>query len=256
LDQTLLTRFTRRIVAGVRAVDRDRLIFYEPNLLFDVGAPTGLGDPGDSDAGLSYHAYCVQAFVSGNRPSPDVPCRAEERRVIDNARTQIRRTGDTQMLSEAGFDPNAARRITELADRRMLNWQWWDYYGDHLDFVRPALPNLIRPYPQVIAGTPKRWFYNADAKRFSLVYSTRRVGGEGAGPAPVATGRRYPAGTRTTVFVPRVHFPDGYRVEVDGARVVSAPRARRLLLASCAGARQVTVRLMPGTTPASARSCP
>jgi endoglycosylceramidase len=255
-DQTLLTRFTRRIVAGVRAVDRERLIFYEPNLLFDIGSATKVGDPGDPNAGFSYHAYCVQAFTNGNRPSPAVPCRAEEERVLENARDQIARTGDTQMLSEAGFDPNAARRITALADRRMLNWQWWDYYGDNLDFVKPALPNLIRPYPQVIAGTPKRWAYDVSAKRFTLAYSTSRVGGEGARAAAVAPGQRYPAGTRTTVFVPRLHFREGYRVEVRGARVVSAPRARRLLLASCASARRVSVALTPGTTPASARSCP
>ena len=199
----LLTRFTRRIVAGVRAVDRERLIFYEPILLLDIGSATRVGDPGDPNAGFSYHAYCVQAFTNGNRPSPAVPCRAEEERVLENARDQIARTGDTQMLSEAGFDPNAARRITALADRRMLNprppararrprararprprprpprprararppparararapapaparpRQWWDYYGDNLDFVKPALPNLIRPYPAGHRGNPE-----------------------------------------------------------------------------------------------------
>jgi endoglycosylceramidase len=52
-------------------------------------------------------------------------------------------------------------------------------------------------------------------------------------------------GAQTEVFVPRLHYPHGYRVQVTGAHVTSAAGAQLLRLATDAGAGQVSVRVSP-----------
>ncbi len=94
------------------------------------------------------------------------------------------------------------------------------------------------------------WSFDTETKRFELVYSTRRAEGEGAVPAPTPPGGTYPGGSRSEVFVPAMHYPDGYSVQVKGAEVVSAPGAHLLELSSCAGAQTVELVMTPGAGPA------
>jgi hypothetical protein len=84
---------------------------------------------------------------------------------------------------------------------------------------------LVRPYPQVVAGTPTAWEFDPASKVFTLRYAGR-------------------PGT-TEVFVPELHFPDGYAVEVKGATVRSPVRSRLLMLRT-AGTGEVTVTVKPG----------
>jgi endoglycosylceramidase len=227
-DQTLLTNFFKRITTAVRGVDRKHLVWYEPNLQFDFGAPTGVGPVPDA-GGFTFHGYCFQGIANGNQDTDDT-CGKQEEMTYDNAEAQSKRTGDALLLSEAGWDPKAAARMAAAADQRMFSWQWWDYYGDHNDFSKPSWPNLIRGYPQVTAGTPKPWTWDVAAKTLDYSYSTA---------AP--NGKRFGKGARTEIFVPM----DAYEVDLSGARVVSEPGARLLVLAQKRGAQTVTVRVRP-----------
>jgi endoglycosylceramidase len=233
-DQTLLTDFFKKVTTAVRQVDSRHLVFYEPNLEFDLGAPTGVG-PVPGAGGFTFHAYCAQGLAYGNRPTDD-QCSTEEESTLDNAEAQTKRTGDALLLSETGWDPKAAARIASSADRRMLSWQWWDYYGDHSEYSQPSWPNLIRAYPQLTAGTPRPWTWNGDAKTFEYSWST-------TGPS----GRQFRKGARSEIFIPM----DAYEVTVDGARVVSAPGARLLVLEQKRGAKTVSVRVQPAPPRAS-----
>ena len=87
-----------------------------------------------------------------------------------------------------------------------------------------------------MAGTPTSYAFDRDARVLTLRYSTARAG---------ALPGRFAAGSRTTVAVPRLQYPHGYRVRVAGARVVSPPGARTLVLALRAGVREVSVRVLP-----------
>jgi endoglycosylceramidase len=49
-DQTQLTPFSTRVFAAIRQADRQRLLFYEPQITFNNGADTHHGDTGDSRA--------------------------------------------------------------------------------------------------------------------------------------------------------------------------------------------------------------
>jgi endoglycosylceramidase len=240
-DQTLLTAFDRKLVGALRAEDPAHLIFYEPNLEFDFGAQTQVGDPQDSNAGFTFHDYCLSNLTPG-APDSD-QCKTDEQLVLQNADAHSAQTGDALLLSELGFTLAPAQRMMALTEQHMMSWQWWDYYGDYPSTYVAALPALIRPYPQLTAGTPTRFSFDSDTKVFEFEYSAARADGTGD----------FPAGSQTEIFVPQYQYPDGYAVEVDGAQVASAPGASLLTLESC-GTGPVTVQVT--TTGGPSQSCP
>lgn len=233
-DQTKLTAFNRKLTRAIRVEDPEHLIFHEPSLQFNVGIPTRIGGVGDRNAGFSFHDYCLGVVVP---TAPDAePCEASERLVLENAEAQSERSGDALLLSEIpGYPVTPSQRLTRLSDEFMLSWQFWDYYGDAPGSLHLAsLEHLIRPYPQLVAGTPKHWSYDPESGRFEFSYSTQR-----------ADGGRFDRHPLTRVEVPPFHYPRGYRARVRGARIVSAPDADPLLLRARKGAETVDVVVTP-----------
>lgn len=252
-DQTRLTAFTRRMIDSIRRADARRVVFFEPNLQFDVGADTGLRRPQDANKAFSFHDYCLGAAPGlPAAPDPLGLCAIGETRVIDLARAYGRRVGATPILTEFGdtHDPAIQRRVVTIADRSMLSWTAWAYWaaaGQILeDPARPPRPGnldqgvldaIVRPYPHVVAGTPWGWRWDPGAGVFSLSYSTYLP--RGGGPAP--------RGLETEVIVPKRAFPHGYRAQAAGGRVVSEAGAAvlRLLADPGAGRVRVEVRALP-----------
>ena len=105
--------------------------------------------------------------------------------------------------------------------------------GENLN--RAKLKATSRPYPQAIAGTPLDYGFDPTSRRFHLTYSTQT-------PAD----RTLPRRQLTEVFIPPIHYHGDYRVKAEGARVVSKPGARRLLLKRNAGAGEVSAVVSPG----------
>jgi endoglycosylceramidase len=97
------------------------------------------------------------------------------------------------------------------------------------------LAALAVPHPELVAGTPVSYNYDAGSHTFTLDYTTARADGAGT----------FPDGSQTTVAVPAVQYPQGYQVTVTGARVVSA--GSLLQLASCPGAAAVKLTVSPGS---------
>jgi endoglycosylceramidase len=260
-----LTRFSRRMIRAIREVDPDNLVWYEPNAIFNSGVPTYHRDTGDARTGFSFHNYCLVAGVvpgvSLPNPPQDEVCGPLERNfVFENAEEHSRRTGDALLLSEFGAtdDLGLLGRMVEGADRYRLSWQYWHYCtcddpttsgtgGIQALVEDPAQPPagdnvrdaklgvLGRPYPQVVAGTPRRWSFDRAARTFRLDYVTRMPGGGILAP-----------GLETEVFLPARHYPDGYVVQLEGADVTSAPGAEILRLVARPGAGLVVVRIVPG----------
>jgi endoglycosylceramidase len=148
-------------------------------------------------------------------------------------------------------------RVSRLADEHMVGWQEWHYCacdeptsqaapevqavvidpkkpprGSNLK--REKLDVLSRPYPQVVAGTPESWEFDPEQRTFRLEYRTARASEEG----------RFRRGV-STVFVPRIHYPRGYRAKVKGARVISRPNAKSLRLRARRGAKTVELAVNP-----------
>jgi endoglycosylceramidase len=255
-DATTLTDFTQRVIASIRRVDHSTLAFYEPLLTFDFGAQTSMGDTGDKNAGFSFHDYCLPGAFGG--PGSGDGCEQPEDLVFQNADARADQVGDALLLSEFGASNDLADigRIIRLADDHMTSWQYWHYCACDdpttsgpgvqavvIDASKPPrrknvkwrkLKVLDRPYPQAVAGTPMDFGYDPQTNEFRLEYSTR---------AP--DGGRLPGRLPTIVYVPRVHYLDGYDVHVDGARLASAPGARYLKLRRRPGSHHVTLTIDP-----------
>jgi endoglycosylceramidase len=252
-DTAKLGPFYRRVIKRIRGAERRHIVFYEPNVLFNFDVDSRLPDLGSRNLGFSFHDYCFLGLVGG-APSN---CPAAEQQVFDNADARARKTGDAPLLSEYGAtdDIPTLQRIAGFADRHMVSWQEWHYCGcadpttsgpgDMQALVkdpaerprgsnvfRDKLKALARPYPQAIAGTPVRFSFDPTSRRFELVYTTRR-----------ATGRGSFDGGVSTVFLPHIQYPDGYRVQVQGGSLASGAGSHRLFITAKPDARRVVVTI-------------
>jgi endoglycosylceramidase len=270
-DQQFLQPFSERVIAAIRQADPDTLAWYAPLLTFDFGADTSHGDTGDAHAAFAFNMYCLAELgdaVADLGPATGPECDTGYGLTLDNAEQQSSETGDALLMTEyaATNDLSIIKRVVELADQRMISWQQWHYCAcDDPTTSGPGIQALVgdaaqpptgtnvndqkllvssRPYPQAVAGIPQSFGFDDATKEFHLDYSTARADGSG----------NFPAGSQTEIFVPPVHYPNGYAVDVHGAQVISAPGAHVLTVASCPGVDQVTVRVAP--TGLGAPGCP
>jgi endoglycosylceramidase len=259
-DQGPFADFWRKTIAGVRAADKGHLVFYEPNVIFNDGADTQLPKFNDDRLGMSWHNYCLVGDVSGSGGGGGGGCGTEEGLVFANAKKRSDTTGDTQLLTEFGAtdDLDTLQRVTAASDDYMVGWQYWHYCGCNDPTTQgpgetqaivkdpskpPAGDNLkseklgvlVRPYPQLVAGTPTSWKFDPGKKVFTLEYSTRRASGGSFAGRPL-----------TEVFVPERQYAGGYGATVQGAGVASPPGAQVLELRACPGAKTVTLTVAAG----------
>lgn len=254
-DSGPLTGFSKRVIERIRRVDPTTLAFYEPNVLFDYGARTSHGDTGDPHAGFSFHPYCL----GGGGGFTAATCAASEDLVFDNADDHSARTEDALLVTEFGASDDLVdtRRVIDLSDEHMVGWQYWHYCGcddptttgpgvqavvidpskpprgDNVKWAKLRL--LARPFPQAVAGTPRGFSFDTDSGVFELAYATSAPGGG-----------RSPRRVLTEVRLPEINFPDGYTVNVEGARVTSRRDAPVLRLKRERDAEGVTVAVRPG----------
>jgi hypothetical protein len=166
------------------------------------------------------------------------PLRPDARVARNDAASYLVDWGATTLVAVAA--------LAQAAQAAQLGW----FY--ELPATAPALPALTRPHPAAVAGTPLA-FAADDAGVFTLDYGTERLGGG-----------RFADGTATAVILPAAAYPDGYRVEVAGARVTSAPGSGVLCLVAEPGAGQVRLRVrrapvgtaIPVARAGSVASCP
>jgi endoglycosylceramidase len=270
-DTAKMVPFYKRVIAAIRSVDGGKLLWYEPNVLFNFGAKSSVTGLGDRSAGLSFHVYCTQ----GGLQIPDYAtqsCPEINNRVFDNADAHAAATGDALLLSEFGAtdDLTSIRRDVALADRHMVGWEYWHYCecldpttsgsGTQAIVVDPNQPPtgsnvkqakldvLSEPYPQVVAGTPTAYGFDPASNRFTLTYSTRGPTGKKFARRLTRKHSQRRAKTKsrqTQIFLPRDHYPAGYSVAVQGGGIASKPRAGVLRIVACPGRRNVSVTVGP-----------
>ncbi len=254
----LLTQFTRRSVAAIRQADPTTLIWYEPNVLFNNGSQTRLGEIGDPHAGFAFHDYCLAA--SGDT-YPRQQCMASDDRVFANALQWAGESGDALLLTEFGATNNTQllEDMVDRADSNLVPWQYWAYCGcadpttsgpgDVQAIVRdPSRPPsgdnlesfkldvLSRPHPNAVAGTPVSVGFDPQSRRFELRYRTARAAGGRFGPGAV-----------TVIALPQRQYPGGYTAFVDGGRIRSGKKSSILRVAACRNSPMVGVSVRPGT---------
>ncbi len=249
------------------AVERQKLVWYEPNVLFNFGADTNIPALGDRSAGFSFHFYCAPGIAAP--PYNAAPCDQQADHVLANADKRAAATGDALMLSEFGAtdDLGTISMNVAQADRHMVSWEYWHYCecqdpttsgsGVQAVVVDPSQPPsgsnvkqakldvLSQPYPQLVAGTPKGWQFDPATRVFGLTYATK-------GPAGKRFARRSGKGSKgarrsrqSEIFLGRARYPKGYRAAVRGGTIVSKPNSGVLKLIACPGRRNVTLRVGP-----------
>jgi endoglycosylceramidase len=191
--------FYRRVFDRIRAVESQKLIWYEPNVLFNFGADTNVPALGDPAAGFSFHFYCTPGLAVA--PYNLASCDVQNDHVLANADKRAQATRDALILSEFGATDDLAtiRSNVDLADRHLVSWEYWHYCecqdpttsgsGVQAIVVDPAQPPtgsnvkrekldvLSQPYPQVVAGTPLGFDYNESTRQLEVSYSTRAPNG-------------------------------------------------------------------------------
>jgi endoglycosylceramidase len=247
-NDTKLEAFDRRVLAAIRAVDPRGLVWHEPFVLFNQGAGTSVKALGDPNVGFSFHDYCLTA----EQPGSEQACAKSDDLVFQHALDRVASTKEALLLTE--FGATDARSVLgpmlRRADRNMVSWTEWHYCGCDdpttsgpgdkqaivLDPARPpsgdnvkavTLDQLVRPYPQVVAGTPESWSYEDGA--FAARWLARKGESEIALPARA--------------------YPDGYAAHVMGGSITSAKGAQLLRVRACRGVPEVAVTVTrTGTT--------
>jgi endoglycosylceramidase len=258
-----LEAFDRRVLTAIRAVDPSGLVWHEPFVLFNQGAGTSVKALDDPNVGFSFHDYCLSA----EQPHSDQACAKSDDLVFQHALDRVASTKEALLLTEFGATEakSVLTPMVERADRTMVSWTEWHYCGCDdpttsgpgdkqaivLDPAKPpagdnlkavTLDQLVRPYPQVVAGTPESWSY-ADGT-FAARWST-------VGP----DGRAAPGDSE--IVVPARAYPAGYAAQVQGGSIVSAKGDRQLRVAACTGVPEVAVTVTrKGATRATCKPPP
>ena len=189
-DQNTLAPFHDRVRSAIRSVEPQKLIWHEPNVLFNFGVDSH-HPPGDAASGFSFHVYCLTGGLAAIL-GLDIGCEQTEELAFDNADKQAAETGDALLLSEFGAtdDVEVIRRNIEQAEAHMVSWQYWHYcecddpttqgpgvQGVVFEANQPPsganvkeakLNVLSRPYPQLVAGTPLSYDFDPAALTFKL----------------------------------------------------------------------------------------
>jgi len=162
----------------------------------------------------------------------------------------IDRMHSTTLVTEFGASDDLAdlRQVMKQTDERFVGWQYWQFKewhdpttesqesggqgmfmkDDDLSTVKvDKLKILERPYPQATAGVPVAMSYDAATETFEYRYTPRCAGGP------------------TEIYVPKLHYPNGYTLEVSGARDLGKPGDALVRLEALKDATEVSVRITP-----------
>jgi endoglycosylceramidase len=255
VDRTLIEPAETGAAQAIESVDPGHIKFFEPNILFNWGQPTGLVKPpaGTGTVGFSFHDQCAERAAweaSGGTiqptPAQEATCLEQSEAPLKHAKGTSKKMGAVPFMTEVATitndDPAGLECVLENADKDMTSWTYglsWD--GGELQDIDPAKEAVLaRTYPVAVAGDPIHYGFDARTGHFSLSYRSD------GGTAP------------TVISVPTaIHYPHGYQVRLSGGGVVtSAPGAQRLTITAPPGARVIVSVTPIGDVVTAASSLP
>ncbi len=239
------------VVPTIEEADPGHLVFVEPDIYYNHGAPVLLGPMPFPDLVYNVHVYCPNRDPVTGAPASATACAAHAikqlaRREAERAglATAQQPGGPPMFLSEFGATSNQSllQSVTADAARMDLGWAYWSwkYYDDPTGStdeplatsdtrLLPQMAALATPYAEAIAGDPTETAFDPATRTFTLGYEVD--------PAIAAP---------TVVMTAPARYPDGYCATATGATITSAAGASHLLLQNDPGAARVTFSLAPG----------
>jgi endoglycosylceramidase len=207
-SRKILGKFQDRVARAIREVDPDRIIFYEPQIYSSSGMPIMLPPPAVKGAALAPHFYDPTLGFIHNQPYDQDPSRIRDMMTLRDK--EVKWMGDIPwLMGEFGISDQAEnyrdyiRDFYNALDEHMASATLWDYSKGSMGPLNSDgskktefLNEIVRPYPQRIAGEPLEFSFDPETKVFTLIYrSAQGV----AGP--------------TELFIPEArHYPGGFRV--------------------------------------------
>jgi endoglycosylceramidase len=194
-DKKNLAPFYDRLADGIRSVDPDTIIFYEPSTggniqdTFESGFDAGPGGTEFDDRNaMSYHVYCpmLQTDIGDASKSKLVEkvCEKASGWQIGVKGKDVSRLNTAGILSEFGaIDPNNPDALKYLSsvmsnvDEYLHSWTYWYMHID-VENGNPEYKTLARSYARRTSGVVKTMAFDIDSSEFKLEYTSAKVGGE------------------------------------------------------------------------------
>lgn len=135
-----LQPFYSHALSGIRSVDPDNLIWFEPQPLISTGALAQGYEaiPGENQLGYSFHYYCplntlansLQLGLLDSLPfGPQDTCDSFGDTTFAEARAQGEKMQAVELLTEFGATDElpVLAEVTQQADENLVGWQYWQY---------------------------------------------------------------------------------------------------------------------------------
>lgn len=252
-----LGAFYQKVIAAIRSTGDQHVIWPE-------GPPGGRVAPelpkfADTMTGWNFHYYCKFSENQSGRLLTDeeqAQCQQEEAQDLPLYWAKAEGRSEPIFVSEFGCseDPRTHARMVDQMGKAFAHWASWEWHLDGnatgpcpgllinnkgrgtLENVKTAkLAALTVPYPQAIAGVPLTYNFDRATRNMTFTYAPKGA-----------------VGLRTEIFIPQLHYPQGYNASVSGGTVISDPIAAKLMIVSDGSGSDVSVTVTPDNDSATA----
>lgn len=245
-----------KVGRAITSVDPDGIVTYEPYSTWNMGLDSRPARPSSPKAAISWHVYCPMNAIFGSY----VGCNPPDTHTFNSADQAAQFNNSASLLSEFGAtkDPETLMGVTSKARAHLVGWLYWTYNGnsdpttqnaadeelvryinhpgpvtdEQVDHTKLAI--LAVPHLRAAAGTPTSTAWDQSTRTYQATWTAKRVAGDGD----------FAPGSVSEIAVPAVHYPNGYKVEVKGAKVISKAGDTRLQVSST-GEGPVSVTITP-----------
>ena len=212
-EKKYLNDFYKRIIRGIREIDNDKWIFFEPSAFgVNFGRSSKLEKVQDVRSGEPRIVYAPHMYPILMHES--VPYSSIDRKQVSvwskNRSKEVELHRAPLWVGEIGADErvgdfnNYIEEALNMFDYMGASWMWWSNSPSKswglVDWDRKEnekLFYLIRAYPRAVAGHPISYSFDVHKAKFFLKFQTLdRVTGE------------------TEIFIPKRHYPNGYKIKV------------------------------------------
>lgn len=247
-EREQLTAFYNRMIPGIRAIDNEKYIFFEPTPApVTFGVPSKLRPVKDTrvPSRLVYapHCYPYDTHEGGGYTA------GSKKNLIDWERERKKETsptvhGDIPLLTgEFGLSPGNSefdvylRDFNNMSDRNQWHWAYWSNDDGGWSPIRhdgtptPILEHLVRVYPYAVAGKISSFSYNPQTKVFEMTYMSNAD-----------------INAPSEIIVPAMCYPSGYNIEITGITAYTtsySDRGKKLSINTNEHNKEVKVVISP-----------